>query len=106
MTMIGALLPLAASALQAATTTAPAVASQASTAAAGSDFGAAMAQASGDALKTMRTAESTSMAALEGKASASEVVTSVMSAERMLQTTLAIRDKAVSAYQQISQMQI
>ena len=66
----------------------------------------AEAQASGDALKTLRTAESTSMAALEGKASASEVVTSVMSAERMLQTTLAIRDKAVSAYQQISQMQI
>ena len=48
--MIGALLPLAASALQAATTTAPAVASQASTAAAGSDFGAAMAQ--GDRWRT------------------------------------------------------
>ncbi len=104
--MIGALLPLAANALQAATTTAPAAASQASHAAAGSDFGAVMAQASGDALKTLRTAETTSMAGIEGKASASEVVNSVMNAERTLQTTLAIRDKAVAAYQQISQMQI
>ena len=103
--MIGALLPLAANAVQALTTTAPA-ASAAASASAGSGFGAAMAQASGDALKTMRAAETTSMAGLEGKASVQQVVDSVMSAERTLQTTLAIRDKAVAAYQQISQMQI
>jgi flagellar hook-basal body complex protein FliE len=103
--MIGALLPLAANALHGVTTAAPA-ASSASSATAGADFGSVMAQASNDALKTMKSAEATSMAGLEGKASVSQVVDSVMSAERTLQTSLAIRDKAVAAYQQISQMQI
>jgi len=46
------------------------------------------------------------MAGIEGKASVQQVVDSVMSAERTLQTGIAIRDKAVAAYQQISQMQI
>ncbi|MGO9428815.1 flagellar hook-basal body complex protein FliE [Rhodoblastus sp.] len=101
--MIAALLPLAANALQAVTTSAPSTAASAS---AGGDFGQFMAQASSDALNTLKTAERTSMAGIEGKASASEVVGSVMNAERSLQTGLAIRDKAVAAYQQISQMQI
>jgi flagellar hook-basal body complex protein FliE len=46
------------------------------------------------------------MAGLQGKASVQQVAESVMGAERTLQTSLAIRDKAVAAYQQISQMQI
>ncbi len=100
--MIAALLPLAANVLHSVTTAAPA----ATSGTAGADFGTAMAQASSDALKTMKTAETTSMAGLEGKASTQQVVDSVMSAERTLQTTLAIRDKAVAAYQQVSQMQI
>jgi len=102
--MIGALLPLAANALQSLTSSArPQAAPSAS---AGSDFGQFMAQASGDALKNLKTAEQTSMDGLTGKASAQQVVDSVMTAERTLQTTLALRDKAVSAYQQISQMPI
>jgi flagellar hook-basal body complex protein FliE len=98
--MIAALLPVAANVLQAVTSSAP------STASATADFGEVMAQASSDALKTLKTAESTSMAGLQGKASVQQVVDSVMSAQRTLQTSLAIRDKAVAAYQQISQMQI
>ncbi len=101
--MIGALLPLAASAVQTLTT---APAAQPTTAAAGASFGYIMAQASSDALKTLKTAETTSMSGLEGKANVQQVVENVMSAERTLQTTRAIRDKAVAAYQQISQMQI
>ncbi len=103
--MIEALLPLAAKAVHGLTTAAPA-ATSAGSATAGADFGSVLAQASGDALKTMKSAEAASMAGLEGKASVSQVVDSVMSAQRTLQTTLAIRDKAVAAYQQISQMQI
>ena len=99
--MIGALLPLAASAVQ--TLTAPATPA---TAASGASFSDVMAQASSDALKTLKTAEASSMTGLEGKANVQQVVENVMSAERTLQTTLAIRDKAVAAYQQISQMQI
>ncbi len=100
--MIAALLPLAANALHAATTAAPAAPS----ATAGADFGTAMSQAAGDAVNTLRTAEQTSMSGIEGKASASQVVGAVMNGERTLQTMLAIRDKAVAAYQQVSQMQI
>jgi flagellar hook-basal body complex protein FliE len=100
--MIAALLPVAANVLHAVTSSAPSTAS----ATAGADFGEVMAQASSDALKTLKTAEATSMAGLQGKASVQQVVDSVMSAQRTLQTSLAIRDKAVAAYQQISQMQI
>jgi flagellar hook-basal body complex protein FliE len=100
--MIAALLPLAASALQAATTSAPAAASSTG----GAGFGEVMAQASGEALHTLKSAESTSMAGIEGKVGVQQVVDSVMSAERTLQTGLALRDKAVAAWQQISQMQI
>jgi flagellar hook-basal body complex protein FliE len=46
------------------------------------------------------------MTGLEGKANVQQVVENVMSAERTLQTTLAIRDKTVAAWQQISQMPI
>jgi flagellar hook-basal body complex protein FliE len=100
--MIAALLPLAASALQAVTTSAPAAISSAR----GAGFGEVLAQASGEALNTLKSAESTSMAGIEGKVGVQKVVESVMSAERTLQTGLAIRDKAVAAWQQISQMQI
>jgi flagellar hook-basal body complex protein FliE len=98
--MIPALLPIAASAVHAAA--APA----ASISVAGADFSAALAQAAGDALKTLRSAESVSTAGIEGKAGVRQVVDGVMSAERTLQTALAIRDKAVAAFQQVSQMQI
>ena len=50
--------------------------------------------------------EMTAIAGLNGKASVQQVVTQVMAAERALQTTITIRDKAVSAYQEISRMAI
>ncbi|MBB4199367.1 flagellar hook-basal body complex protein FliE [Rhodoblastus sphagnicola] len=103
--MIAAILPLALDVARGVTGASPAAASTA-TATAGADFGQALASAASDAIKTLKTAETTSMAGLEGKASVQQVTESVMSAERTLQTSLAIRDKAISAYQQISQMQI
>ncbi|HUO54481.1 MAG TPA: flagellar hook-basal body complex protein FliE [Rhodoblastus sp.] len=101
--MIPALLPVAASAVQAAAA-APAAAVSAATS--GADFGAALAKAAGSAVQNLRAAETTATAAIEGKATIQQVVDGVMTAERTLQTTLAIRDKAVAAYQQVSQMQI
>jgi flagellar hook-basal body complex protein FliE len=59
-----------------------------------------------ETVTALRTAETTSTAALEGKASIQEVVDAVMRAERQLQTTLAIRDKVVAAYLDITRMQI
>jgi flagellar hook-basal body complex protein FliE len=85
-----------------ATTTAP----SASQATATTDFGQALAAAAGDAVNTLRKAESISMAGITGKASVQQVVESVMAAQETLQTALAIRDKAVSAYQEVSRMSI
>jgi flagellar hook-basal body complex protein FliE len=86
--------------------TSSSAAKPASAAAAGADFGQALAAAAGNAVKTLRSSESVSMAGIEGKASVQQVTESVMQAERTLQTAIAIRDKAVTAWQQISQMQI
>lgn len=84
----------------------PAVASSASAAAAsGADFGQVFAQV-GEAIDTLKAGESTAISGLQGQTSVQHVVESVMSAERSLQTAIAIRDKIVSAYQTISQMAI
>jgi flagellar hook-basal body complex protein FliE len=103
--MIAALLPLAVDAVRDLVSS-PTAPSSAASATAGADFGQAMSAAASNAVATLKTAETTSMAGIEGKASVQQVTESVMSAERTLQTCLAIRDKAVTAYQQISQMQI
>ncbi|WGJ14474.1 flagellar hook-basal body complex protein FliE [Methylocapsa sp. D3K7] len=80
-------------------------AQQTAAAAAGSDFGQVFAQV-GEAINTLKTGESAAISGLQGQTSVQHVVESVMSAERSLQTAIAIRDKIVSAYQTISQMAI
>lgn len=105
--MIPALLPLSAvgsSLTAAATSAASSVAASASSA--GASFGAALADAASQAMGTLRSAETVSAKGINGAASVQQVVDGVMEAERTLQTALAIRDKAVTAWQQISQMQI
>jgi len=83
----------------------PAAAQPAGVAAAGSDFNHVFAQV-GEAIDTLKSGESAAISGLQGQASVQHVVESVMSAERSLQTVVAIRDKIVSAYQSISQMAI
>lgn len=64
----------------------------------------------GDAVGTLagrlRTAEATAIAGIKGQASTQEVVEKVMAAEQHLQGAIAIRDKVVLAYQEISRMAI
>ncbi len=55
---------------------------------------------------TLNKAEATSIAGLNGDASAYEVASSVMEAERSLRMTIAVRDKIVAAYLEITRMQI
>ena len=55
---------------------------------------------------TLKHAEQVSVQALQGKADTREVVDAVMSAEQALQTAIAIRDKIVSAYLEVSRMAI
>ena len=51
-----------------------------------------------------RNAETTSVAGIQGSASVQQVVEAVMSAEQTLQAAVAIRDKVVAAYLEISRM--
>jgi flagellar hook-basal body complex protein FliE len=77
-----------------------------SSAVGGADFSQMLGEVSGNTIGTMKTAEAASIQGLQGSESVHKVVESIMSAQRALQSTLAIRDKAVSAYQEISRMAI
>jgi len=70
----------------------------------GSDFLNLVKQAAESAMETGKAGEAASMRAVAGNADISEVVTAVANAEVTLQTAIAIRDKVISAYQEIARM--
>jgi flagellar hook-basal body complex protein FliE len=72
----------------------------------GTSFEDALGQAIGSAVGTLQTGEAAAIQGIEGAASPMKVVESVMNAQRSLQSVLAIRDKVVSAYQEIARMAI
>ena len=72
----------------------------------GGDFGQVLGQVVNDAIGTMQTGEATAIQGLQGAAPPFKVVEAVMAAQRSLQSVLAVRDKVVSAYQEISRMAI
>jgi len=59
-----------------------------------------------DMATDLRTAEKVSFEGIKGEATTRQVVDAVMTAQQTLQTALAIRDKIVSAYLEISRMSI
>ncbi len=59
-----------------------------------------------DSSGQLKHAEAVSVAGVVGKASELEVVSAVMEAEQKLQAAIAVRDKVVQAYLEISRMQI
>lgn len=75
-------------------------------AAAQPDFASVMSKVVSDAAGTLKNAEAVSVQGINGQASTQAVVEAVMSAERALTTAVAIRDKVVSAYQELSRMAI
>jgi flagellar hook-basal body complex protein FliE len=54
----------------------------------------------------MQSGEAAAIQGLQGSMQPFKVVEAIMGAQRTLQQTLAIRDKVVSAYQEISRMAI
>lgn len=72
----------------------------------GVGFADAVAQAGDSLIGKLEAAESASIRGMKGEATAYEVASSVMEAEQTLRTAIAIRDKFVSAYLEISRMQI
>lgn len=69
-------------------------------------FADILANAAKQASGNLQAAETVSAAALKGEADTREVVDAVMSAEQTLQAAIAIRDKIVTAYLEISRMAI
>lgn len=72
----------------------------------GADFGQVLAEMTSGAVDTIKASEATAISGVQGNASVQQVVTAIMSAEQTLQTAIAIRDKVIAAYQEISRMQI
>lgn len=73
---------------------------------AGGDFGGVLQQAIEGVIDVNKQAEAQSMQAIAGGGDITEVVAAVSKAELALQTTTAIRDRVVQAYQDIMKMPI
>jgi flagellar hook-basal body complex protein FliE len=69
-------------------------------------FGDLLKNAAVESIKTMRGGETASARAVTGEASLPEVVQAVTAAELTLQTVVAVRDRVVSAYQEVMRMPI
>ncbi|MBC8130926.1 MAG: flagellar hook-basal body complex protein FliE [Rhizobiaceae bacterium] len=69
-------------------------------------FAEVMSKVASDAIGTMKNAEAVSVQGINGQASTQAVVDAVMNAERTLNTAVAVRDKVVAAYQELSRMAI
>ena len=73
---------------------------------AATDFTSVLGSMITDTAQNLRAGEAASAAGIQGRLSTQAVVEAIMSAERSLQTTMAVRDKVVAAYQEISRMAI
>ncbi len=75
-------------------------------AAGGDGFADLLQQAAGDAVSALKSGEAQSLQAVTGKADLTAVTEAVNNAEIALQAVLAVRDKVISAYQDISKLSI
>lgn len=69
-------------------------------------FGDLLKSAISDAMATSKVAEKQMANQVAGKAELVDVVTSITAAETSLETIMAVRDQAISAYQEIMRMPI
>ena len=69
-------------------------------------FGAALTRAVQGVVNTQRSADAASTQALQGQGSVTDVVLAVSRAELALQTATTLRDKMVSAYQDVMRLPI
>jgi flagellar hook-basal body complex protein FliE len=72
----------------------------------GASFSSMLGEATGRVADSLAQAEQLSVKALQGEGDMRAVVEAVMSAEQSLAAAIAIRDKIVSAYLEVSRMQI
>lgn len=76
------------------------------TSATGAGFGDALARAIQGVADNGHKADTESVKAISGQGNITEVATAVTRAELSMQTALAIRDRVVQSYQEITRMQI
>ena len=69
-------------------------------------FGDVLKNAAVKSIQTMRAGEAASARAVSGEASLPEVVQAITASEVTLQTVVAVRDRLVSAYQEIMRMPV
>lgn len=72
----------------------------------GMDFSSVLSQMATDTVDSIKGAEAMSFKAIQGKANTREVVDAVLNAQQSLNTAMALRDKIVSAYLEVTKMQI
>jgi flagellar hook-basal body complex protein FliE len=84
----------------------PAPKPQAQAGGGGADFGAILQDLAANTVETMKAGEAAAIEGIEGKMPVQQTVEAVLEAEKTFQTAVAIRDKIVSAYLEISRMQI
>lgn len=72
----------------------------------GADFSKVLADVASSAVNTLKAGEATAIGGIGGTRTTQQVVEAVMNAEQALQTAIAVRDKLISAYQEISRMAI
>jgi flagellar hook-basal body complex protein FliE len=72
----------------------------------GGDFASMLSQSLGSAINTSESAEAQAKTAINGGGDLTSVVTAVSRAELALQTTVAVRDRVLQAYQDIIKMSI
>ncbi|MBX3579390.1 MAG: flagellar hook-basal body complex protein FliE [Rhizobiaceae bacterium] len=77
-----------------------------STSGVGASFAAMLSDAASNTVGALQNAEKMSVKAMSGDVQTRDVVDAVMSAEQSLQAAIAIRDKIVSAYLEVSRMAI
>ncbi len=72
----------------------------------GANFASVLGSMATDAMNNLKTAESKSFEGIQGTASTREVVDAVLEAQQSLNTAIALRDKIVNAYLEITKMPI
>ncbi len=70
------------------------------------DFASVLSDLAKQTASTLKASEDTAMKGIQGQAPVQDVVQSVMRAQTSLQAALALRDKTVSAYQDLIKMAI
>jgi flagellar hook-basal body complex protein FliE len=72
----------------------------------GTGFGDMLSQAAGDLTQSLKQGEAASLQAATGKADLNQVVMAVNNAEVTLQAVIAVRDRIIQAYQDVSKLAI